>query len=349
MRYTLIGYYGFNNAGDEILLYKSIQLIIKTDPSAHFNILYNNPQNIKPAKIALPVNQYNLINRWSKKEIFTAIRKSDKVVFAGGGLFQDTTSAKSFLYYFGLMTLSISLGKKVYFLSQGIGPIRRIYLKKPFQAMLKLVKNISVRDQFSYDFLINLKYPKKRLFLASDLAFYVDKLPNSIFDKNGAIGISFRPTDISGSNLQILEQFLMNLKEPEKVFFHLQIPDDYCAFKEFCSIPIKSTYELEQYLKETKPINENLKLVIGMRYHSLVYAGLMQVPFLALGYDQKVINLAIDLGQEYIDLRKPILLKEFIDKYDKISNNLGEYQKKLTSAMEQILELAKINERIFQC
>ncbi|KKQ11662.1 MAG: Polysaccharide pyruvyl transferase [candidate division TM6 bacterium GW2011_GWF2_36_6] len=126
--YLIVGYYGYENAGDELLLERTLELLTELEEPAFFHVLYNK-RNIK--KIEGKPN-CKFINRWSFMAISQAIKKSDAIVFGGGGLFQDTTSAKSFLYYLGILTFALVLKKPVYFLAQGFSPIKRVGLRLIF-------------------------------------------------------------------------------------------------------------------------------------------------------------------------------------------------------------------------
>jgi polysaccharide pyruvyl transferase CsaB len=320
----LIGYYGYDNAGDELLLEKSIALLKEVYPGSGLTILHR--------KNFFSDHQY--INRFSPLSIFKAAKNSDLVVFGGGGLFQDLTSKKSFLYYYALLVLAIFFKKPVYLLAQGVTPLKSRFLTFLFKLSFKGITNFSVRDKASYYYLSdNLGFPKPKLFLAADLS-YIDKQPLKYIPKKITkkinLGISFRAADISKANQNILTKFIKNHLNEKSLFFDTASGQDSSAFQELLNKKTKlKNLNLFELLTKEKKAKPKVDIFIAMRYHSLILASLLNTPFLALVYDEKVKSLAQDLGQEYIDLRADFDLAEIEDKYQNIITDYVLYQKKL--------------------
>ena len=83
-------------------------------------------------------------------------------------------------------------------------------------------------------------------------------------------------------------------------------------------------------------------LVIGMRFHACIWASLFSIPFLALGYDPKVIQLAKTLNQPYIDIsdKKPDLI-ELKEKYNKLLADYELYKNYLLKKVPDLIDAAK--------
>ena len=111
-----VGYYGYGNFGDELLL-KAIRRILKNIGFNTVEILYPDSQ--------FPIAGVKVYKRFSAIEVIPAIKKTNLVVFGGGGLFQDVTSFRSFLYYYTIAKISIFFKKPVVFLGTSFGPLRR--------------------------------------------------------------------------------------------------------------------------------------------------------------------------------------------------------------------------------
>ena len=90
---VLSGYYGFDNIGDEAVLYSIISLLKKNIPNVQITVLSNNPD-----KTSI-LYQVEAVNRWNLKKIISVIKKSDLVISGGGSLLQDVTSNKTIPYY----------------------------------------------------------------------------------------------------------------------------------------------------------------------------------------------------------------------------------------------------------
>ncbi len=128
-----VGYYGYGNFGDELLL-KAIRKILKDVGFNTVEILYPTYQPL--------ITGVKIYKRFSVKDIVPAIRKTDIVVFGGGGLFQDVTSFRSFLYYYAIAKLSLLFKKPIVFLGTSFGPLKR-------QISRLLMKDI-IKSKYAY-------------------------------------------------------------------------------------------------------------------------------------------------------------------------------------------------------
>lgn len=140
---TIFGYIGFNNYGDELLAKTLIE--------------------------KYQLESYKFLSR--KNSLFSHLSQllSSKQVFALGGLFQDQTSYFSLFYYCLLLRIFQILGKKVYLVSVGVGPVdTEVGLFTLFNC-LKSVQNISVRDEYSKKLLASINIDSE---LERDLAWH---------------------------------------------------------------------------------------------------------------------------------------------------------------------------------
>lgn len=159
---VLSGYYGFNNLGDEAVLYSILRTLRTAKPDIKFTVLSNDPAKTKKA--------YNVdaVNRWSIKEVIRALYQCDLLISGGGSLLQDTTSPKSLLYYLGVVFLAKLLRKKVIYYAQGIGPINTYLGQKLMPLVSNMVDVIAVRDQDSKDLLQKLNVQKPPIYVKAD-------------------------------------------------------------------------------------------------------------------------------------------------------------------------------------
>ena len=116
---TLCGYYGFGNVGDELLASSIIRLLQETGiEKNHIAVLSNDPDNTARSLGTASAD------RWKPKEVFSILRKSRTLLLGGGGLFQDTTSVRSCLYYWGVIRLARLAGTVPWMFGQSVGPFR---------------------------------------------------------------------------------------------------------------------------------------------------------------------------------------------------------------------------------
>ncbi len=110
-----MGYYGYGNFGDEILMEEAIR-VVKDLGFRYVDVLYAKGSS---------KDRFRSLEKFDLFGILKSIFKSDAVFFGGGGILQDETSLKSFVYYSMIAMAAIILRKKVIFLGNGFGPIRK--------------------------------------------------------------------------------------------------------------------------------------------------------------------------------------------------------------------------------
>ena len=83
IKIVLSGYYGFDNIGDEAVLYSIITALRNEIENVELIVLSNNPEKTKAL--------YNVksVNRWKLSEVAKVIKESDLLVSGGGSLLQQ--------------------------------------------------------------------------------------------------------------------------------------------------------------------------------------------------------------------------------------------------------------------
>jgi polysaccharide pyruvyl transferase WcaK-like protein len=81
--------------------------------------------------------------------MFAAISSSRCVIFAGGGIFQDASSAASCLYYWAVVRIALAMGRPVCAVAQSVGPLRSKTARSLARDALKRCSYFSVRDDAS--------------------------------------------------------------------------------------------------------------------------------------------------------------------------------------------------------
>jgi polysaccharide pyruvyl transferase CsaB len=304
-RILLSGYYGFANYGDELICQSLCQHF--TQQGLKVTVLSNNPA------VTRSTLKVGAIDRSNPLQVLAGIMNSQIFFSGGGGLFQDTVSSKSILYYGGLMLIARLFGKKVIHAFQSVGPIERPFSQWLTKIALKAAHFVMVRDDKSADLVAALT--GNRPFITADAVwgltpeqYLPERPPNPLNHPEATVfrlGVSLRPhTTLSVGKLQAFSQMLATFiasvgKPVELVLLPCQENMD-----------IKVLKQLEAYVKEAvlnqpkgqvksvmAPVWHLSKAiagchaVIGMRYHSVVSALLHKVPVFALDYDPKVTAL----------------------------------------------------------
>lgn len=142
----ILGYYGFGNLGDELLAEASIVLLRGCGvPTERIAILSASPE--KSAK-KFGVRAFD---RWKLSSVLKACSMSRTLLLGGGGLFQDSTSIRSCVYYFAIVLIAKMKGLKVWAEGQSVGPLRSFFARRLAAAALSMCSHISVRDESSFE------------------------------------------------------------------------------------------------------------------------------------------------------------------------------------------------------
>lgn len=133
----LLGYYGYGNFGDELMRLGIEDFLRK------FQIQYVTA--LRKRTGGDTIGRFNLI------DLVGALYETDVLVYGGGGLFQDVTSLKSFLYYASVVELSLLMGKPVVLFGNSLGPLRRSISRCILRRLLRHPKVfLFARDVISY-------------------------------------------------------------------------------------------------------------------------------------------------------------------------------------------------------
>src|SRR4051794_39590785 len=119
MHIVLSGYYGFDNVGDEAILFSIIHALRKWQADIEITVLSNDPESTK--------STYGVqaVNRWKMKEISQVLNQADGLISGGGSLMQDQPGMKSIPYYAGIILIEKCNKPPVFVYAKEMGPINR--------------------------------------------------------------------------------------------------------------------------------------------------------------------------------------------------------------------------------
>lgn len=113
MKVLLSGYYGFGNIGDEALLAGLLEVMRAANIRP--TVLSADPAGTSRSNGVRSSHRY--------RGLLGALIATDALVSGGGGLLQDSTSARSLGYYLTVIRLARLLGKRVVVYGQSLGPL----------------------------------------------------------------------------------------------------------------------------------------------------------------------------------------------------------------------------------
>ncbi|CDQ38364.1 MULTISPECIES: polysaccharide pyruvyl transferase CsaB [Virgibacillus] len=291
MHIVVSGYYGFDNVGDEAILFSIIEQLRMVQPTIKITILSNNPEQTKRTY------QVNAVNRRKINEIIQALRDSDGLISGGGSLLQDKTGMLTIPYYTGIIKLAKWLQKPVFIYAQGMGPINGVLSKWLVKYALNHVEQITVRDQASQHLLnqIGIKHmstivPDPVLGLDSSSYDHQWETADKLTQKFITVSVRDWPTNkpFTQKIASTLDQLVQD--GYAVVFVPMHGEKDQRKSQETAERMTEHSY--------ISPANASLEakialigesnLLIGMRLHSLIFSAINYTPFVAISYDPKI-------------------------------------------------------------
>ena len=288
-RVALAGYYGFGNLGDELLLRASLECLERCGVGREAVVVLSNDPEGTSRNFSVAA-----VSRWSLSEVRRALRSSDTLLLGGGGLFQDSTSLRSCLWYWGLVRLARLCGARPWALGQSIGPLHRAAARRLTQGALSSCSVLQVRDEPS------MKWAE-RLGL------------RAVRGEDLALTLAMPAAQITASQ-KTEERLLLNLRpvpEGEMERFLSIVTPSVNAFKgEVIGVALAEEDEalLKQLRREKQLRLSRVVLVkgldevaaiwawasaaVGMRLHFAVLSALYEIPLAVLPYDPKVTAFA---------------------------------------------------------
>ncbi|MEL7035786.1 MAG: polysaccharide pyruvyl transferase CsaB [Cyanobacteria bacterium J06592_8] len=289
-RVVCSGYYGKGNGGDEALLASLLQML---PPSVEPLVLSGNPTQTEERYQVASYNRMNAL------EILKVLRHSDALIWGGGSLIQDVTSAISPFYYGGLMGLAQRMGLKTIAWAQGIGPLQRPITQKLAYQCFSECTRISVRDRASAQLLSDWEIP---FILAPDPVWALDsKAVPGLWDLPAPrVALTLRPhRQLTSERLSLLIQALVSFQTATQAFILLlpfQLSQDFAIAQLIHrAIPNCSQILRLEDPRQLKGVFRGVEMVIGMRFHSLIMAATQECRCFALSYDPKVTQLMTEL------------------------------------------------------
>ncbi len=345
MRALLSGYYGKGNGGDEALLATLLQML----PS-HVTpvVLSGNPQETN--------QRYGVEarDRMSIPTIIKSLRDCNALIWGGGSLIQDSTSAISPFYYGGIMALAQKMGLKTIAWAQGIGPLKRAQTRWMALQTFSNCTSVSVRDNASAALLREWKVPH---FLAPDPVWALESKPTpGLWDLPAprvAVTLRSHP-QLTASRLERLTRALVDFQKATQTFIILlpfQKAQDY-AIAQAIQPAIKDVSQI-MCLEDPqilKGVFRGVEMAIGMRLHSLIMAASEGCRAFAISYDPKVNRLMEDTDMPGWDLANlpedpNVISKTWIEHYangDPLSSDRIQYLLDRASIHREILYQALI-------
>ncbi len=303
MKIVISGFYGLGNTGDEAILKAVIDNLRKELDNPDITVF-----SLSPEQTAKEHNVHSVYRGWRhhNKLKVEALREADLLVSGGGGLLQDAYPTKFLFgplpYYLLVVLLAKLCGTKVMFFSQGIGPVTSKWGKFLMRSLANLADFVTVRDQYSKDYLQTLGVTRPETVVTSDIVFAFtadeedsayESLPLTGDEKIVAVTIRpwFDHPDYIEKTARLLDE-LVERRGVTPVFVPMEGKYDTPKSEEVRSLMKHrdKTYMLGDHFTPNQFLNffRHAELTVGLRLHALIFSALVGVPHLGLSYDKKV-------------------------------------------------------------
>lgn len=319
---VISGYYGSRNAGDEAMLAAMVEVLSDLDPKVNITVISANPQDTRQRHGVKAVGWLDLAG------ILGALRHGDILLSGGGSLLQNVTSRRSLYYYLLIIWLAQLLGTPVMLYAQGIGPINGRIARWIMGYIGNRVKMITVRDRGSLKELASLGITRPPIEPTADPVHAIHQVDTAqgreILLRHGAlvgqkplVCISVREWCNMNHYKEIVAQAADRIVEDfqaQVVFLPMQYPEDVktaqmvadMAQHEMLVLP--EEYNTSQLLS----IVGNMDLLISVRLHALIFAGVMGVPMIGISYDPKVDRFLESVGEESVGTLENVELEKLM-------------------------------------
>lgn len=318
----LSGYYGFDNGGDEALLEALLDEWRALRPDTRFIVLSGNPTRTAAR------HRVQSIGRADLKRLWAALGEADVFVSGGGSLLQDATSSRTVPYYTGLMALARRRRVPVVVYSQGLGPLRKPFLRRMAGRALQKADLVLLRDEASAGEARALGADREDIVVTADPVFArwsvdgiggrdgfagpggvagaADVPPAPVEDPVGPlVGVSLRPLqgDASGA---ATEKFVANFARELVPFLERHggrvlplplFPDEDEPVLRLLAERLEPgriapwpapAPARELALDQWLDLLRSVDVGVTMRLHGLIFAATAGTPFVALADDPKV-------------------------------------------------------------
>ncbi len=351
-RIVVSGYYGSKNAGDEAMLAAMIEVLSDLDPQVNITVISTDPEDTKKR------HGVQAVSWLSFGEISSALRHADLLVSGGGSLLQNVTSGRSLYYYLGVIWLAERLGVPVMLYAQGIGPVCGGLARSLMRRIAGGVSLITVRDHGSFDEIASLGITKPPTEVTADPVLAIHPVDlgigRGILKKakaDGAkpvIGISVREwrdwDHYKGVIAETADQMAREL-DARIVFFPMQVPEDVKTAETIAGrMQTEATVLKDEFTtSELLSLVGNFDLLLGIRLHALIFAGVMGVPMVGLSYDPKIDRFLSSIGETAAGDLQGVTTDAVMKKMREKWEERAEFRKKNAELLAELRGLAARN------
>lgn len=336
---AIIGYFGFNNAGDELML-RCLLARLRTFEGIGRIIAFSNvPKETTQAHgISAVAYHYNVFGAANFFH-FLALLRSNIIIFCGGTFLQDygSNSWKGIYGYLKLVLMATITRKKIVIVGAGAGPLAT-RIGRFLSKLLVNFTDCSVwRDIDSICLLEDIGCDPTKLQLGSDLLLtyrhLLRDIPRYKNKSNMNVALSFFNyfetifSDARKSN-NFKDEIVKLISELQSRGYKVHV---FCMQSKFAGKDDEFAGVLTGHSLGVRIYNffddsgafiaalNGMDYAIGMRYHFLLLCYVMKIPFIGINYNPKVKSLCHELGFENYCIDIDVLSEQYLmEKFDEL-------------------------------
>ena len=292
----ILGYFGFGNVGDDSIGTATVQHLRQITEDADLSIVSGNGE-FDPGAGARLID-------FSLVAIITEIWHTDHLILTGGSHFHDEQSVfaslKVHIFYLIVVLFTKASSVNVHALGHGVGPFSRRYSRIIASLVLRLADTVTVRDPESQEIVQSLGIEAKLTF--DHAALLETKEANSSVNKLGVsvtpafrkyYGEPERDEQLILNLASVLDDALDNGKWDEITVFAFhngEVNGDISMSKRLRRCMDHTGVTIEIYDDDPVVFLRAISAMdgfLGMKYHSLVFSYLVNVPVVSISYHPK--------------------------------------------------------------
>jgi polysaccharide pyruvyl transferase CsaB len=284
MSIVIAGYYGFGNAGDELILLSLIRQFRLESPDLPIIVFSETP-----SKTAADYG-VRAVDRWRFWTWVIPLLTARRFILGGGGLLQEKSGPWNFAYYLSLVLIAKLWGCRTEIMAIGVDPIDRPLNRFWTRFVLNhWVDEMSVRDVDSRRELqvAGVTMPVViRPDPVSDLVSVQTRAPSTRI----ALALSAaacRPEDIPRV-AQLIRRIEMELKVAVELLVFFPQEDEAIAREISRATMMPPEVRVWQNPLDLLSWIPQYQLVVGSRFHALVLAAANHLPFIGWGGQKKI-------------------------------------------------------------
>ena len=291
---AILGYYGFGNLGDELLLTACLDMFTRCGVNRDSLVVLSNDPDETSRSFGV-----DAVNRWKFREVVRALRQSQTLLLGGGGLFQDKTSVKSCVWYWGIVRLAKFLGCNVWTLGQSVGPLRSRVSRVFAGNALRLCKAVHVRDENSRTIAESLGC--RNIIKGCDLVLTLKAHADSPRKDGSYMLVNLRPSAKLDSFVTVIAPQL----EGRNVVGAALSDED---IDSLAWLGLREIVRVETF-NDAAELWAGASCAVGMRLHFGVLSRLFRTPLAVMPYDPKVTAFAEQSGVPCVvdSWREPVM------------------------------------------